>query len=333
MNRHEKRAEAVSLKVQVRAEKRYAAETVKQYPVDLGSSRLAHSVARVAAKVKRDGDSINTYYPAVAELVIAECIRIAPSSPASDAFFERPAPGAIVHWQYLSRILAIGDTLFALRDSEGFDIFCTRLRQQKIRATFFEAFAARMFTDLDFRITFRAETGAKGQDFDFVATRGDVTVNVEATTLSGPQYSSDTVRNAIEQKRRQLSRDAPGVVFVVVPEEWFVGRHDEVMQLLRGDVNDAFRQTERINAVVFLNEVHEDFGLPDRGHLGYMFDACLHREPRYPLIELIAFIDGTLHRPEASPEEARLAALQTVHQDSPFFRWAATFWNVDQPAA
>ena len=265
MNRHERRAEAVSLKVRVRAEKAHAAETVKQYPVDLGSDRLAHSVARVAAKVKRDGDTINTYYPAVAELVIAECMRIAPSSPASDAFFERPAPGAIVNWQYLSRVLAVGDTLFALKDSEGFDVFCQRLRQQKARPTFFEAFAARMFADLDFRVTFRPETGIKGQDFDFLATRGDVKINVEATTVSGPEYSSVTVRNAIEQKRKQVPPDAPGVVFVVVPEAWFVGRNNEVMNLLRTDVGECFLKTQRINAVIFLNEQHEDFDLPDRG--------------------------------------------------------------------
>ncbi len=327
MNRHERRADAVSLKQRVRAEKRYAAETVKQFPVDLGSDRLARSVARVAAKVKREGDTINTYYPAVAELVIAECIRIAPSSPASDAFFERPAPGAIVNWQYLSRVLAVGDTLFALKDSVGFDVFCQRLRQQQARPTFFEAFAARMFTDLDFSVTFKPETGVKGQDFDFLATRGEVNVNVEATTVSGPEYSSTTVRNAIEQKRKQLSPDAPGVVFVVVPEAWFVGRNEEMMNLLRTDAGESFLKSKRINAIIYLNEQHEDFGLPDRGHLGYAFDPCLHAEPRHPVLELIPFLDGTLHRPDTAPHQGRLAAMQTVRQDSPFFRWADMFWN------
>ena len=71
------------MKAYKRAERKHAAQTVEQYPVNSGSGRLTASVARIAAKLRADGETLNTFYPAAAELVIAECMRIAPSSPTS----------------------------------------------------------------------------------------------------------------------------------------------------------------------------------------------------------------------------------------------------------
>lgn len=318
------------MKAYKRAERKHAAQTVEQYPVDLGSDRLAGSVARLAAKLRADGETLNVFYPAAAELVIAECMRIAPSSPTADEFFDRPQPGAPVHWQYISRVLAVADTLYALKDSVGFDVFCKRLRCQPVRASFFEAFAARMFTDLGYAITIRPETGVKGQDFDFVASKGDTHINGEVTTLTGAEHSATTVGNALEQKRKQLPTDAPAVIFVVVPEQWFVGRNAEVVQLLRDDALQAYNRSQRINSIVFLNEQHNDYGLPDRGNLGFVFDASLNLAARHQVPELAAFIDGTLHRPEVFSDEEQLAALANVHQDSPFFNWAARFWDASE---
>jgi hypothetical protein len=332
MNREARRKQAASLKAHRRAERKHAAQTVVQYPVDLASDRLAVAVARVAAKLRADGETLNVFYPAAAELVIAECMRIAPSSPTADEFFDRPKPGAPVHWQYISRVLAVADTLYALRGSVGFDVFCKRLRCQPVRASFFEAFAARMFTDLGYAITIRPETGVKGQDFDFVASKNGTTINCEVTTLTGAAHSATTVGNALEQKRKQLPTDAPAIIFVIVPEAWFVGRNDEVVQLLRDDALQAYNRSQRINSIVFLNEQHNDFGLPDRGNLGFVFDASLNLAARHQVPDLAAFIDGTLHRPDVFPNEQQLAALANVHQDSPFFHWAAEFWNANDRA-
>jgi len=327
MSRHDRRKSAATMKAYKRAERKHAAQTVEQYPVDLGSDRLAASVARIAAKLRADGETLNVFYPAAAELVIAECMRIAPSSPTTDDFFDRPKPGAPVNWQYISRVLAVADTLYALKDSAGFDVFCKRLRCQPVRASFFEAFAARMFTDLGYAITIRPETGVKGQDFDFIASKDDTRINCEVTTLTGAEHSAITVGNALEQKRKQLPTDAPAVIFVVTPERWFVGRNDEVVQLLRDDALQAYNRSQRINSIIFLNEQHTDFGLPDRGNLGFVFDASLNLAARHQVTDLAAFIDGTLHRADVFPDEQRLAALEHVHQDSPFFNWASQFWT------
>ncbi len=186
-----------------------------------------------------------------------------------------------------------------------------------------------MFLDLGFKIKVRPSTGRKGEDFDFEATKGDTVVNVEVTTLNGEKHSSVTVENALEKKRKQLPAKGPGVVFVVPPESWYAPGYIETQKLLRDDAQRFVQTTERINAIVYLGEEHQEFGLENRGWLGFHFDACLHSEPRYPVPELDAFLDGTLSDPDAVPSVSKLADLETLRtvNQSGFFDWAEEFWN------
>jgi hypothetical protein len=302
---------------------------VRLTPVDLKSERIATAIRNSVRSAKRRGAHPNVFYLTVAEIVIAECMRRKPSSAASEQFFDRPKTGAPVHWQYQSRILAVADTLFAIRDIEGFDIHCKRLRDQDVRASFYEGFAARMFLQLGFSVKVRPPTGRKGEDFDFLATKDTTTINVEVTTLAGERYSSVTVENALEKKRKQLPADGPGVIFVVPPESWYEPGHMEMQQTLRDDAERFVQKTERINAIVYLGEEHNDFGLDRRGWLGFHFDACLHSVPRFPVPELDRFLDGTLSDPAAVSSAEKLSDLETLRtvNQSGFFDWAEAFWN------
>ena len=322
MNRHSRRQK----KALRRAELVHAAQTIKQHPVDLDSKRLAVAVEKLASDFRTNGESLNVFYPAVAELIVAECIRCPPSSPNADAFLERPKPGEPVNWRYLSRIVSIADTLYALKDCNGFNVICSRLNRQSFQAVFFETFAARMFANLGFAIEVRQEVGVKGQDFDFVAAKQDAVVNCEVTALTAKTYSTKTVANALEQKRKQLPKDKPAVIFVVVPEEWFVNNNDDVVRSLREDALAAFKKTHRINAIVFLNEHHNDFGLPDRGNLEFQFDPLINSEARHFVDDLIALTDGTLHLPSKVRDAYQLSVLEDVHQETQFFSWATEFW-------
>jgi hypothetical protein len=317
-----------SLRQQKRAERKHAHETVRRFPVDLASDRLAKAIRLSAKRVRAKNQGDIVFYLSVAEIVIAECMRLKPSSTTSDPFFERPGPTDPVTWQYQARITSFADTLYALRVIEGFDIFCKRLRDQEAQASFYEGFSARMFLELGYRIKVRPSTGIKGEDFDFIASKGDLTVNGEVTTLQGDSYSSETVLNALEKKRKQLPKEEPGVIFIVVPESWYEPGWRPVSEALREDAAEFCGKTRRINAIIVVSEEHETFGMEARGWLGFRFDPILHADPRNPVAELDDFFHKLDGGGKVKPEAQRLAEMESIRtdQNSEFFLWAEQFW-------
>ncbi len=327
MNRHLRRKETAALKARKNAERKHAIKTLNEIPIDLNSDRVKRAVKNVATKLKQDGEPINVFFSAVAELVIVECYRIGPTSFTNDDFFERPINNEPVNWQYQSRITSIADTLFNLYDCEGFGLFCRKLHYQNVRSVFFEAFAAGMMKALGYKISFQQEVRVKGRDFDFVSTKDDRIINCEVTALTSDRFSVKSISNALHKKRKQLPSENPAVIFVIIPEDWIVNNNDEVQNCLRDAASELFERSQRINAIVYLNELHEDHGLQIRGNLEFQFQACVTSEPRYEVPELLGLIDGTLDSPDLTPTKIELESLQNFRKDTPFFQWAQQIWD------
>jgi hypothetical protein len=163
-------------------------------------------------------------------------------------------PGtAIADPSYQLRILLIAETLFLLRHSDGFAEFCRRLGYRDIRAAFYEAFSARLFLEAQYEIHARPETYVKGEDYDFSATKNGERINVEVTTLAAKQFSPKTIPNSLGQKHKQVPNTAPAIVFVGLPPQWVIESRDWESYLTKV-TRDFFRQTKKINAVVFMGE-------------------------------------------------------------------------------
>jgi Holliday junction resolvase-like predicted endonuclease len=200
-----------------------------------------------------------TIYYAAAGWTIAWYLRKDIQSPDVDGFFdatgEVPVSGNDTRWQqHVNRAILVAETLFLLRSSPGFEEQRKRLVERPLRSAFFEMLAAKQFLKAGFQISARPELNRRGEDFDFTARRaGDMVVNVEVTALTGKEPSQATVLNALRNKRRQLPKSAPGIVYCVIPESWSDAaiNWDDYLQSI---ADRFFRDTTTVNVVVFWME-------------------------------------------------------------------------------
>jgi hypothetical protein len=228
------------------------------------------------------------------------------------------------------RVLLIGSTLFEMRRCKGFPEFCRRLQSRNLRATFFEMLAAKQFMRAGFEIHAKAETGVRGQDFDFWAIRDSEWINVEVTALEGNQYALKTILNALEQKRKQLPKYGASVIFCAIPEQWDGGSIDLNFATMFAAFKFFARQL-RVNAIVFCVERHRNIG-PDgsKGVFMLLKRTYAHPSPRTP--QNIDFLFEELPLSDvlkaAFREPAKLAnspdkvdALAAEVRTTEFFKW------------
>jgi hypothetical protein len=196
-------------------------------------------------------------YLLAASGVIGEYLRKNFFEPTNDPFIPqtRINEAGDFWFGYSTRILIIGQTLFAMRSSAGFAEFCSRLKSRDLRATFYEMLAAKMFLRNGFEVHAKPETMIRGQDFDFSAVRGSDEINVEVTALTAPSFSLKTILNALNHKRKQLAGDKPAVIFCAIPDSWGSSGANLDFSLFYAACK-FFATTRRITAIVFSMERH-----------------------------------------------------------------------------
>tara|TARA_R110000782_G_scaffold13999_6_gene41330 strand:- start:11513 stop:12115 length:603 start_codon:yes stop_codon:yes gene_type:complete len=128
------------------------------------------------------------------------------------------------------------------------------LATRPLVAAFYEAKAAYHLQEFGFRISARPETLSKREDFDFSISFGETVVNVEATALSGKQFGSKNIKNALSKKRKQLPDDKPAIIICFVPGFWRETTPSIGIELERL-AHEFLRGTRRINYLFFLEDI------------------------------------------------------------------------------
>jgi hypothetical protein len=271
-----------------------------------------------------------TIYYAAAGWTIAWYLRKDIQAHGVDGFFDpprkRPVNGNDTEWQdHVNRAILVAEALFLLRSSPGFEEQRKRLAERPLRSAFFEMLAAKQFLKAGFQISAAPEVGKLGEDFDFTATRADgMIVNVEVTALTGKEPSEATIFNALRNKRRQLPKSAPGVVYCVLPENWSRAAAINWEGFLQNIVERFFRSTTRVNVIVFWMEQHLI-----RGDGGPGAALVLIRKPyvndkaHHAMTDVSFLLSGPRSETarEALATGAGLDALKETSYDSEFFRW------------
>ena len=91
-------------------------------------------------------------------------------------------------------------------------------------ASYYEMLAAKIFVRAGFDIDMVPEKPAslepkkKGENFDFSASRGKLTINVEVTAFKDKLRYDRTVMNALGHKRKHVPKGTPSIIFCVLPE-------------------------------------------------------------------------------------------------------------------
>lgn len=114
----------------------------------------------------------------------------------------------------------LADYLFQLRNSPGFASLTDRLTTRDPRAPFYDARIASRFHRAGFGVFIREESGVKGDDFDFHATKAGRTINVEVTACDNPKFSRNNVLNVLRSKRKQIPNTDAAALYCIVPLSW-----------------------------------------------------------------------------------------------------------------
>jgi hypothetical protein len=226
-----------------------------------------------------------------------------------------------IWYGHVGRVVLIGETLFLMRASTGFAEFCRRMRGRELRSTYFEMYAARMFLEGGYEVKARPEAGVKGEDFDFQAIANGETVNVEVTALTAGNFSAQTIKNALHQKRKQLPDTDASVIICVLPESW--ATTENLGPALGNLTKQFFAGTRRITAVVFIVETHIS-GKDEPIGTFWLHHVCLlHPNPRRPIQSLAFFTDDAW-----TPTEMTPLGSPTMRRENEFFQWADSIFEL-----
>jgi hypothetical protein len=267
-----------------------------------------------------DFDRESFYYFAAAYLEMFYLGKNFTNSETSDFLDVRRTTRGGIWYGHVGRVLLIGDALFLMRLSPGFSEFCRRMRDRDLRSTYFEMYAARMFLEGGYEVRAKPEAGVRGEDFDFQAIADGETVNVEVTALTAKNFSSQTVENALNQKRKQLPNTDASVIFCMLPESWAT---TEGLGPILGELTmQFFDNTRRVSAVVFVVETH--VGAHDAPIANYwIHHVCFrHPNPRRPIRSLAFFTNDAWKPSNVTP-----LGSPTMRRESEFFQWVDSIFS------
>jgi hypothetical protein len=271
----------------------------------------------------RDADDRGTIYFNAAGWVISFYLRLDVAAPDADKFFDNRVVNENGHLWHgtVNRVILVGETLFLLRSCPAFPEFCRRMRERALRPHFLEMLEAKTFFKAGYDIHPPPGPGVKREDFDFVAIKDGETVNAEVTALTAEEFSEKTVLNALNDKRRQVPKTAPAVLFCIIPEAWLT--LDNWNNRLQAIAIDFLRQTSTINFVVFVTERHVDLG-GNKGALLIWRNTFENRSPRFPMRDPKFLMSGKavdeVHTAMRSGGVG-LVELEAASHGSEFFRW------------
>jgi hypothetical protein len=151
---------------------------------------------------------------------------------------------------YIFKLISLANYLIRLRNCVGFDVLVERFKTRAMRAAFFDARAASLFVP-DFDVKIRKESGVRGQDFDFSASRAETTINVEVTELNNSDFSETNIMNALRAKRSQVPDTDAAILYCSIPFSWLLNAGDNLNAPLTQITYRFFGGSRRFNAVIY----------------------------------------------------------------------------------
>jgi hypothetical protein len=140
-----------------------------------------------------------------------------------------------------------------------FQEFIRRLARKDLKTAFEEVGAATYFSLHGWGVYARPESGTKQEDFDFQITNGNHKLNVEVAALQSEENTDKVVLNKLGKKRKQLPAGQPAIIYCVLPSECWGGfGHVGLGEKLSGLSEKFFRNTSRVNAIIFALEIWVD---------------------------------------------------------------------------
>ena len=152
----------------------------------------------------------------------------------------------------------LAEALFNLQEVEGFAGVHTRLLAGELEPCIGELDAAGFLKRRRERIRFVIPRGSLGDDYDLVMSRDEIDICCEVKVkLEAETLTEKGAFNSLEQARRQLPKDKPGLIFLRVVGNTNRADLRSKAELIQRAVQRLFAQTQRVVRVILLTRVYE----------------------------------------------------------------------------
>jgi hypothetical protein len=155
----------------------------------------------------------------------------------------------------IMRWLEFAETLLNLQSITGFEIVLDELFNGKIEPAYAELEIARMLAMFGWKFHFVPPIGGAKQNYDLEIFYPDgykVCAETEAK-IEATAPRARSISTSIRHSRKQLPDDAPGVIFIRVPERWV--RDTELAERIKDVANGYLNQSEHIRSIKFYSPI------------------------------------------------------------------------------
>jgi hypothetical protein len=151
------------------------------------------------------------------------------------------------------RAIDLGELLINLQNIVGFSELIEQMKTREPEAHLAELRVGRILYLNDVNFRFVPPVGETGEDYDLEITYPEGTVICAETKckIEGTEPSTATIENALNQARKQLPKNKPGIIFVMVPQQWLeVG----AQRLMVETAIKFFKTTGRVVSIKYYTE-------------------------------------------------------------------------------
>lgn len=147
-------------------------------------------------------------------------------------------------FKHQDRVIYLGHLVYSLRNCEGVDYYFESLKTKDLKSCYWELRVANVFLNSEYKVKFVKESGEKKSDFDFVVQKENYIFYVEAKSRDNfNPKNENTLRNTLNEARKQLPKQANGIIYISIPLEWIhmENAEDKISTVIRKFLHETRR--------------------------------------------------------------------------------------------
>lgn len=170
-----------------------------------------------------------------------------------DDFLRAKAKSSEDRYKMVDRIVEVSEMLFNFQDISGIENVIEKIKKDKVEPYVAELQSAKLLYSNKTPFFFNNPSNQKGLDYDLIITVKDLEIPCEIECkIENRNFSENTIRETLRHAKNQLPKGKSSVIFVKLPEKWSF--QEDIQDKLSNVLNDFFRQTTRINSVIYFWE-------------------------------------------------------------------------------
>lgn len=221
-----------------------------------------HNVAQNLPRLPDDVPDIDVAYRVALNVLAAFfgpawVVRHAAQNDGPDLGFLRAnAPDGEGFNHHLLRVIWLAEMLFNFQRKPGLEGPLENLRVGQIETAYAELEVGKLLSlyDVGFRfVTPEGRKGGKNHDLEFFHPNGEICPGETKCKLETTDLSDGTIKSTLNEARKQLPDDRPGVIFLKAPQDWMQedGFLENFSRLARG----LLASSRRLVAIVVYSSI------------------------------------------------------------------------------